>query len=154
MPASLVTERLDLKSWELSDVADALAIYGAPSVARWMSQTMQTVETADDMRSTLLQWRDEDGQIRGAAGHWAVYTRCDTSIVGGVSLQFAPSDAEDLTIAWALAPKAWGRGYASEAGEAVIRWAMHEQGATEVFAILQHDNARAAATARRMGMEW
>ena len=31
---------------------------------------------------------------------------------------------------------------------------MHEGGVYEVYAVVQPDNARAAATARRMGMEW
>ena len=31
---------------------------------------------------------------------------------------------------------------------------MHEEGVVEVFAIVQPDNERAAATARRIGMEW
>ena len=35
-----------------------------------------------------------------------------------------------------------------------MRWAIHERGVPEVFALVQPDNARAAATAQRMGMEW
>ena len=51
-------------------------------------------------------------------------------------------------------PPLRGNGYATEAGGALIRWAMHEHGVLEVFAIVQPDNVRAVATAKRIGMEW
>ena len=106
------------------------------------------------MRSTLLRWRDEDAHGSGTSGHWAVHPRADTAMVGGFSLEYASPGSEIITIAWVLAPGSWGNGYAAEAGDALIRWAMHERGALEVFAIVQPDNVRAAATARRIGMQW
>jgi len=54
---------------------------------------------------------------------------------------------------WQLNPQTWGRGYATEAGRAVARWAFAE-GFDEVVAVARVTNARAAATARRIGMEW
>ena len=48
----------------------------------------------------------------------------------------------------------WGHGYATEAGDAVARWALHRGGVQEVFALVSPGNDRAVATARRIGMEW
>jgi len=154
MSAFIETERLTLRPWQAPDAPHALAIYGAPSVTRWLVPALASLGTSAAMRSTLLRWRDEDENSSGCAGHWAVETREDAELVGGLSLQYAPPGGESLTIAWVLAPSSWGNGYAAEAGDALIRWALHEQGETEVFAIVQPDNARAAATAERIGMEW
>jgi RimJ/RimL family protein N-acetyltransferase len=52
-----------------------------------------------------------------------------------------------------LAPEYWGRGYVTEAARALARWAF-EHSLVELFALVEPDNARAAATARRIGMEW
>jgi [ribosomal protein S5]-alanine N-acetyltransferase len=52
-----------------------------------------------------------------------------------------------------LRSAAWGRGYASEAGGALARWAF-DQGLDELLAVVRPANQRAAAMARRIGMEW
>jgi RimJ/RimL family protein N-acetyltransferase len=75
-------------------------------------------------------------------------------VVGGISLAHVPSPDGSVTLRSELAPSWWGNGYASEAGEALVHWAMHEASVIDVFALVQPDNARAAATAERIGMEW
>lgn len=154
MSRLIETTRLTLGPWGVSDASDALRIYGAPSVNRWLTPQLGTFDSAAAMRSTLLQWRDDGRDDAGCPGHWALRAREEPTLVGGLSLQYAPPGGESLSIAWALAPSAWGQGYAAEAGDALVRWAMHEHGVVEVFAIVQPDNERAAATAQRIGMEW
>src|SRR5690606_4365273 len=60
---------------------------------------------------------------------------------------------EDLEIGWQLAPEAWGRGLAAEAGHALAHFAF-SRGEDEVFAVVRPRNTRSLATARRVGMEW
>ena len=74
-------------------------------------------------------------------------------MVGGVAVLPLPPDGEDLEIAWQLAPDAWGRGLATEAGRAVATYAF-AAGADELFAVVRPQNTRGAATAQRAGMEW
>ena len=56
-------------------------------------------------------------------------------------------------MAWQLAPHAWGRGIAAEAGHAVAHHAF-ASGLDELFAVVRSQNSRGAATAQRVGMEW
>jgi [ribosomal protein S5]-alanine N-acetyltransferase len=150
--AHIETERLVLKPWMQGDADQALSIYGSPLVSRWLTPDLRSLRTPDDMRTVLRRWGDVDDQ--SVAGHWAAHSRSDGAVIGGLSLQYAPPGGESVSIAWQLAPTAWGQGYAAEAGAALIRWAMHERGLVEVFAVVQPDNERAAATAERIGMEW
>ena len=155
MSALLETERLALRRWEASDATSAYGIFAAPRVAPWLSPAFPVPGSPEDMRSTLNRWHDEKGRPdAGCVGHWALQTRTQPVLVGGLSLQYAPAGSESLSIAWVLSPDCWGRGYAAEAGEALMRWAMHEHGVREVFAFMPTDNARAVATARRIGMDW
>ncbi|GAA5122264.1 GNAT family N-acetyltransferase [Alloalcanivorax gelatiniphagus] len=146
------TERLALTPWKASDADQALSIYRAPQVARWMTPDLQSIDTSHAMGSVLQHWSATDGS--GATGHWAARLRTDATLVGGVALQLAPGHGESVFITWQFAPQAWGQGYATEASVGLIHWAIHECGLTEVFALVQPDNARAAATAERIGMEW
>jgi RimJ/RimL family protein N-acetyltransferase len=52
-----------------------------------------------------------------------------------------------------LHPQAWGRGYATESGLALARWAF-SQDIDQVIALVRPANTRAVATVRRIGMEW
>jgi ribosomal-protein-alanine N-acetyltransferase len=107
----------------------------------------RVIETA---RLELRPSRSEDG----TEGHWAIQLRGDGAVVGTVSLAYTPRGSDSLAIDWTLTPSARGHGYASEAGDALIRWAIHEGGVPEVFALVPPDNVPAVATARRIGMEW
>jgi [ribosomal protein S5]-alanine N-acetyltransferase len=154
MSRLIETSRLVLRPWESSDIGDVVSIYAAAPVARWLVPQLNATDEEVELRTTFEQWRAEDREPSGCVGHWAVQKRASDEVVGGLSLQYAPPGGESLTISWALAPGDWGHGFATEAGDALIRWAMHERGVLEVFAIVQPDNERAAATAERIGMEW
>jgi RimJ/RimL family protein N-acetyltransferase len=151
--ALLETGRLILRSWREEDAEAALGVYGESGVARWLSPAMDRVPDVDAMRVVLQQWIAEDARLVSPAGRWAVQRREDDRVVGGAVLLPLPPGNEDLEMGWQLNPQVWGRGYASEAGRAIAGWAFAE-GLDEVLAVARPTNARAAATARRIGMEW
>jgi [ribosomal protein S5]-alanine N-acetyltransferase len=147
------TQRLVLRPWADDDAPAALTVYGEESVASSLAPTMERVIDLDHMRSLLRGWAAEDA-TPAPTGHWAIEARSGRRVVGGLTLQFMPLGSPDVHLGWALTPLEWGNGYATEAGVALTRWVLHETDVTELFAVLQADNARAAATARRIGMEW
>jgi [ribosomal protein S5]-alanine N-acetyltransferase len=150
MKATIETERLLLRPWRDTDASEALAIYGDQEVTRWLTPAMAWVPDAETMREVLQEWQEKDV---APVSHWAVVRRDTDQLIGGVALlRLAPW--EDLEVGWQLARADWGHGYAAEAGDAVARWALHQGGAQEVFALMSPANERAAATARRIGMEW
>jgi len=149
----LETERLTLRPWREEDAEAALGVYGAADVARWLDPAMDRVPDVDAMRLILQQWIAEDGRLMSPAGRWAIVLRQNQRIIGGATLLPLPPDNEDLEMGWQLAPDIWGRGYAAEAGRAVAAWAFAES-CDEVVAVARVTNARAAATARRIGMQW
>jgi RimJ/RimL family protein N-acetyltransferase len=106
-----------------------------------------------DIETSRLKLRPAQGEA-GVEGHWAIQRREDGALVGSVSLAYTPRGSESLAIDWTLTPTARGHGYATEAGDALIRWAIHEGGVPEVFALVPPDNTNGAATAQRIGMEW
>lgn len=152
MAQRLEAERLVLRDWEARDAPAAFDAYGDEQVARWLSPAMERVRDADAMRALLELWVAQDADLLTPAGRWAVERREDGQVVGGASLMPLPPD-EEFEIGWALHPRAWGQGYATESGLALARWAF-DQGIEQVIALVRPGNTRAAATARRIGMEW
>jgi RimJ/RimL family protein N-acetyltransferase len=148
----LLTERLVLRSWEVDDAAAALGAYGDAEVARWLTPAMDRVPDLAAMRLVLQQWVAEDTRMTAPAGRWAIERRRDGEVIGGATLLPLPPD-EEYEMGWQLHREAWGHGYAAEAGLAIARWAF-EQGIEQVIALVRPANSRAAAAARRIGMEW
>ena len=65
-----------------------------------------------------------------------------------------PSTDDEIEIGWHLARKAWGHGYASEAGTAVLRCGFSDLGLGRICALVNPQNIRSAAVARRIGLQW
>ncbi|MCW2796401.1 GNAT family N-acetyltransferase [Nocardioides sp.] len=150
----LVTERLTLRPWTLDDDEAALATFGNSDVARWLSPALERVGDRQAMRLLLQQWIAEDARALPPTGRWAIELTADQRVVGSIVLLYLPPGGEDLEIGWQLAPDVWGRGLAAEAGHKVAHWALGHPGIDEVFAVVRTTNARGAATAQRIGMEW
>jgi RimJ/RimL family protein N-acetyltransferase len=143
--------RLSLRPWRVEDAEAALEVYGVDDVARWLSPALDRVPDTDAMRALIERWLEEDLEL--PQGRWAVTVTETGELVGGVAVLPLPPHGEDLEVAWQLAPHAWGHGYAAEAGHAVAHHAF-TYGVEEVFAVVRPQNARGAATAERVGMEW
>lgn len=149
------TPRLTLRAWAREDAGAALAVYGAEDVARWLSPAIGRISDVDSMERVIDDWLADD--LEAPARRWAIEVIDETSgrptVIGGAALLPLPPDGVDLEIGWQLDPNWWGKGYGSEAGHAVAHYAF-ESGLDELFAVVRPNNARGAATARRIGMEW
>jgi RimJ/RimL family protein N-acetyltransferase len=152
MAERLVTERLVLRSWNVDDAAAALGAYGEAEVARWLAPAMDRVHDLAAMRLVLQQWVAEDARMMTPAGRWAIELRQDGHVIGGATLLPLQPD-EEFEVGWQLHPGAWGHGYATESGLSLARWAF-SQDIDQVIALVRPANTRAAATVRRIGMEW
>ena len=145
------TPRLTLRRWSVDDAEAALGVYGVDDVARWLTPAMARIPDVTSMRTQLEGWTSQD--LAAPQGRWAVELSDTGDLVGGVAVLPLPPGGEDLEVGWQLAPHAWGRGLAAEAGHAVAHHAF-TSGVEELFAVVRGQNGRGAATAQRVGMEW
>jgi RimJ/RimL family protein N-acetyltransferase len=60
--------------------------------------------------------------------------------------------AAPIEIGWHLARRAWGRGYATEAGRALLVHGHQRLGERHLIALIEPANDRSIAVARRIGM--
>jgi RimJ/RimL family protein N-acetyltransferase len=149
----ITTPRLRLRPWTPEDAEAALRVFGNDEVARWLAPAMTRVPDVTEMREVLQAWVLADDATGRPTGRWAIEERETGRVVGGATVRPLPPLDEDLEIGWQLAPEAWGRGLATEAGHALAHY-VFSGGEDEVFAVVRPRNARGVATARRVGMEW
>ncbi|TCC54408.1 GNAT family N-acetyltransferase [Kribbella pittospori] len=147
------TPRLQLAPWTTDDAAGALRIFGDAEVARWLAPALGRITTEAEMRDLLAQWVAEDATLPAPLGRWKVDDVETGKTIGAVALLLLPPYDVDYEIGIQIAAAYWGRGVAAEAGHALAHYAF-DAGVDEVFAVSRPRNRRAAAAARRMGMEW
>ncbi|MFD8599433.1 GNAT family N-acetyltransferase [Kitasatospora sp. NPDC059646] len=144
----LTTPRLLLRQWEDGDLDRWAELNADPEVRRHLGPVM----TREQSAGSLAAFREELAD-RGW-GWWAVRLRAEGTFLGFAGLD--PVDEETpfdgVEAGWRLHPDSWGRGYATEAARAVLRYGFEELALPEILALIAAANAPSRAVAERLGM--
>ena len=152
--STISTPRLRLRPWTQDDAAEALEIYGSTEVSRWLAPAMDRIIDLDQMHAVITEWiATPPGPEGRPSGRWTIEETESGRIAGSGQILPLPPEGDDLELGYQLAPWAWGRGFAAEAGHALAHFAFHN-GEEEVFAVVRPQNDRGVRAARRIGMEW
>ena len=142
-------ERLTLRPWTVEDAVEAYAIYSNAEVVRYLGRApMESVEAQRErLREVLARYAEWNGPY----GFWAIETV--SRIVGTAIFKPLPGHPE-VEIGWHLARESWGNGYATEAGRLMIEYAFGLGTIDRLVAVVNPENQRSAAVARRLGMKY
>jgi len=144
---SLETDRLQLRMWKPEDTEPYIQMFAEPEVARFLGTHGQPLNRFDAWRSLAVQ-----------IGHWhlngfgmfAVIERSSGDFVGRIGA-LQPEGWPGFEIGWALRTKYWGRGYATEAVKACIRWAFTDLQKSHLISVIDPDNVQSIRVAERVG---
>jgi RimJ/RimL family protein N-acetyltransferase len=147
-PEGLRTERLLLRGWRESDLRPFAALNADPEVMRYFPARLSR-EESDAMVARVSASLAERGW-----GLWAVEHHGEFLGLTGLAVpQFEAPFLPAVEIGWRYARSAWGRGYATEAAQAVLAFAFHELRLDEVVSFTAVENRRSRAVMERLGME-
>jgi RimJ/RimL family protein N-acetyltransferase len=143
------TGRLRLRRSQPED-ADAISAYRSdPDVRRWQGWERTDPES---LRAEILEMA---GRAPGDPGGWvqlSVEDRGTGRLVGDVGLSPAEGEPGVIKIGYTIAPEFQGRGYATEAIEALVAYAFNRLGANIVRAYASADNVPSIRVAEKIGM--
>jgi RimJ/RimL family protein N-acetyltransferase len=142
----LETERLTLREYRPEDFEAFAAIMADPEVARYLpgGKPMSRMETWRFVAACIGVWT-----LRGY-GAWAVERKSDGAMMGRIGL-IHPEGWPGLEVGWTLGRPYWGRGYATEAAEASLRYAFLTQPVEEIISTIHPENLASQAVARKIG---
>jgi RimJ/RimL family protein N-acetyltransferase len=146
---TLTTERLVLRPFTEDDV-EALAPLQAEESFWWypLRRGMTTEETAAFLSRVIARY-DEDG-----FGLEAVIERESGDLIGWAGLavpHFLPEVLPSVEVGWRLAPSARGRGFATEAGAAAVRYGFTDGGLSRIVSIYEPENVPSGKVMERLG---
>lgn len=148
---TLETPRLILRRWIERDVTPMAAINADPEVMRWIGGG--SIRTEDETR-IFIERCEEMWDTRGY-GLFAVELREINELAGFVGLSvptFLPEVMPAVEIGWRLDRSLWGRGIATEAARAVLRFGFDDCGLSEILSICQIGNGASERIMQKIGM--
>ena len=131
-----------------SDIDEYARMCADPLVMRYMGRgPMARDEAWRNMAIVIGHWH-----LRGY-GMWAVEERASGALVGRIGC-WRPEGWPGFEVGWMLRSDYWGRGYATEAARASLRYAFEELDQTHVISIINPLNLPSIRVAERLGEQY
>jgi len=147
----LTTARLRLRGYSRDDFASIAALWAEPDVVRHISGKPSTpAESWMRLLTSAGHWA-----LQGF-GYWAVEERESSHFVGQVGLAdfkrgLGPRFDSAPEAGWVLMPGCHGKGYATEAVEAVLAWGEQNIAMTRCVCMIAPDHAASLRVAEKCG---
>jgi RimJ/RimL family protein N-acetyltransferase len=145
----LRTERTVLRRWRSTDLEPLARINADPGVMEFFPRTLARHESA------ALIARFETGFVQRGYGLWALEIPGRASLAGFVGLSPVERDlpfAPAVEVGWRLARVHWGKGFATEAARAAVRFAFEELELRSLVSFTAAGNERSRRVMERLGM--
>ncbi len=139
------TERLRFRPLVMDDVDELVALHEDPLIVRFLGSRDRA------WLERLIGMVDEEWAERGH-GRVAVVERESGRFIGRTGLRHWQQFGE-TEVSWVLHADARGKGYATEAGAATVRWGFERFDPPYLTAMIQPDNSASLRVAERLGMK-
>ncbi len=145
----LETERLLLRQASAADLNDLMALDADPEVMRFVREPI----TDDDRQERLVQMIGRlDRDYGPGLGFWSVFAKDAPGQFLGLVLLVTLEGNTEVEIGWRFAQEAWGKGYATEAAEAVLDYGFATLELDPIVAVIKPGNHRSLAVAEKLGL--
>jgi RimJ/RimL family protein N-acetyltransferase len=145
------TERLTLRGHGLDDFADSFVLWSDAQVTRFIGGRPSTQEEA---WGRLLRYIGHWSLL--GFGYWAIQEKATGRFIGETGFAEGKREIEPSLIGipeagWALSPHVHGKGYATEAVQAVVAWGERHFGSVRTACIIAPENTPSIRVAEKCG---
>lgn len=143
------TRRLRLRPFDRGDVDALHAQWTQPDVRRYLWDGAvipreQVVAVVEESIASFAERR---------VGFWVVEAKDDGALIGFAGLR-AIADGSGMELYYGLERDHWGRGFATEAARAVLRYGFEEVGLDPIFIRTDGPNVASVAVMQRLGARY
>jgi RimJ/RimL family protein N-acetyltransferase len=139
-----------LRPLEPSDLDALVALHAIPEFWWYPLQRGQTREETEEFLA-----RHRAGWDNAGFDVWAAVLRETGALVGWTGLSqplFLPEILPAVEVGWRFDPAVWGRGLATEAGNAGLRFGFETLGLDRIVSVYEPDNVKSGRVMERLGM--
>jgi len=143
------TKRLLLRMLSPNDVEDFAAIFADPEVMSFIGieagTTLSWTETVTTVEKMIEFWE------RNGFGRWSVIEKESGKLIGLCGLRLLEDIPE---LFYLFARSSWGKGYATEAALATLRFAFEQVGLDRIIAVIRPGNTDSIKVVKKIGMQF
>jgi len=152
MTIILETERLTLRTWSPDDAEDGYKIWSDPEVMRYVG-TGQPNASVEETRAWLNRMMAH--HERYGFGFWAVVEKKSSQktprLIGSCGMGYQRDGGLPIEFGYTLARSSWGRGLATEAATACLRYAFERLRLPELAASVDSHNVASQRVLEKIG---
>jgi RimJ/RimL family protein N-acetyltransferase len=146
------TARLLLRPWQPDDLAEFTRLLTDPEVIRYLvvHTPFSLQDVAELSARTLEQWE------RNGFGPWAAIEKQTGRWVGRIGLDELPdwSGPHKIEVGWELHREFWGRGLATEGGQAGVGYGFEVVGLERIISVTMATNAASRRVMEKCGLRF
>jgi len=141
------TARLLLRPWQANDLEELEQLWASPAVRQGRQLPPERIRAI--AQSSLQQWQ------RNGFGPEAAQDRATGQWIGRVGLDELDDwpEADKIEVGWELHRAWWGKGLATEAGLAALRFGFEEHQLERIISVTAPWNTAARRVMERIGLE-
>jgi RimJ/RimL family protein N-acetyltransferase len=142
----LETARLLLRRWRPEDLEALVRWHSDPALMRHMGRVSSREQTEEVAERFLAHWEEH------GFGFMTVWEKGTETLVGRSGLAFHRLWPDDPEVGWLIDTPWQGRGYATEAGAACVRYGFGELRLDRIVSICTPENASSRRVMEKLGL--
>ncbi|WP_420629516.1 GNAT family N-acetyltransferase [Candidatus Leptofilum sp.] len=146
---TLETDNLRLRPFSIIDTTAMHQIFNTKNVLKYFPgpRTLTVAQVQRSINRLLDHW-----QVKGY-GLWALESRATGELVGRCGLQHI-TETDEVEIDFIVSPKFWGRGFATEAGQASLQYGFETLNQSLIVGIVHPENIASQRVLTKLGMQF
>jgi [ribosomal protein S5]-alanine N-acetyltransferase len=144
----LTTTRLGLRRFTRGDLPWLVELHSDPDVTRYLSGAASPSAAETLLQTRILEYYDEHPGL----GIWVTLELATGDAIGYHVLNHIQGESI-IQVGYVLSKPAWGKGYAAEMGEALVRYGFVERGLTTIAAIANRENVASQRVLMKIGLQ-
>ncbi|RFB81526.1 N-acetyltransferase [Methylovirgula sp. 4M-Z18] len=147
----LETDRLILRGYEVDDFAAMAAYWAEPSMTRY---TTGKIPSREEIWSRMMRYAGMWAKL--GYGFWLICEKPTNTMVGSAGFTNMHRDIEPcqdnwMEQGWSIHPAMEGKGYATEASQAILSWGQKHYADVRKFCTIHPDNIASIKVALKCG---
>ena len=141
------TDRLQHRAFTVDDAAAFFALNSNQDVMRFTGEPL--LASVDAARQAIANYQDFD---KVGYGRWACVLKETQAIIGFCGLKYL-ADLDEVDVGYRFLPQHWGRGLATEACVASLKFGFNKLCLNQIIGLVLPDNAASIRVLEKSGMQ-
>jgi RimJ/RimL family protein N-acetyltransferase len=143
------SERLVFRTWDLGDIENAFTLWGNSEVMTFIAKNGFSREQTSSKLESEISCLEKNG-----VQYWPLFQKSDGAFIGCCGLKpWTYSEKGGFELGFHFLPKAWGKGFAREAAESVIGFAI-ERHVSHLMAGHHPENIKSKKILEKLGFQY